>query len=236
MSILTPRSFYKPWDYPWAYELWSQHESMHWLPQEVPMHEDVKDWNEKLSVSEKNLLTHLFRFFTQQDVAIAEGYNKHFLPVFAHKPELAMMLSSFSARENIHIAAYALLLETLGMPETTYSQFQEYSAMKNKHDFFKQFNTRDIYSLLKTLAVFSAFGEGVQLFGSFVVLLNFSRFNKMKNMGTIIAWSLRDESLHCEGMTTLFKELTKELLKDDVKFLEEDLTPIAYKMVELEVH
>jgi ribonucleoside-diphosphate reductase beta chain len=233
INLLTPRDYYKPLEYGWAIDLWKQHESMHWLGHEVDMSEDVRDWKEKLNKSEKSLLTHLLRFFTQGDVDVAAGYTTKFLPYFSHKPELAMMMSSFAAREAVHIDAYALLLETLGMPEETYQQFHEYKEMKAKHDYVEQFGMETPEDTLKALAVYSAFTEGMQLFGSFVVLLNFSRFNKMKNMGNIVAWSIRDESLHVEAMTHLFREF-----KDQVNYpkdmLEEQIKECALTMVDLE--
>ena len=61
-----------------------------------------------------------------------------------------------------------------------------------------------------TMAVFSAFTEGLQLFASFAILLNFPRFNKMKGMGQIVTWSVRDETLHCNSMIRLFKDFIKE--------------------------
>lgn len=232
MKLLEPRSYYKPFDYAWAYDAWLEHESMAWMPTEVPMGEDVKDWNEKLTKEEKSLLTHLFRFFTQADVDVAAGYNKKFIPYFSHKPELAMMMSSFANREGVHIAAYSLLLETVGMPETTYNQFKDYKEMKDKHDFVDQFGMDTPISVLKSLAVYSAFTEGMQLFASFVVLLNFARYNKMKAMSNIVAWSIRDESMHVEGMTRLFKEMHSEMKPD--KTIELEIRTIAVKMVALE--
>ena len=241
--MIEPRNYYKPLQFPWAHELWKTHEAMHWMGYEVPMQDDVLDWNEKLNPSEKNLLTHLFRFFTQADVDVAAGYTQKFLPYFGGTPELAMMMSSFAARESVHIDAYALLLETVGMPETTYQQFHEYKAMKDKHDFVEQFGMDTPANVLKSLAVYSAFTEGMQLFASFVVLLNFSRFNKMKNMGNIIAWSIRDEDLHVDGMTRVFWECFKryrdsfEIVEDHIRavnVLVADVEKAARKMVELE--
>lgn len=238
--MIPSRSYYKPFQCPWAYDLWRQHEAMHWMSHEVPMHEDVRDWNNKLTKEEKNLLTHLFRFFTQADVSIAEGYNKHFLPYFSGVPELTMMMNSFAAREAIHIDAYSTLLETVGMPETTYSEFQSYKEMKDKHDYLKEVKSDNPLEMLKALAIFSAFGEGVQLFGSFVILLNFARHNKMKSMGNIIAWSIRDEDLHVEGMTKVFKECnlkyteTTSYTKDENFALAFAIEDAALDMIKLE--
>jgi ribonucleoside-diphosphate reductase beta chain len=179
---------------------------MHWLPEEVDLRDDVRDWNEKLSKEEKHLLTQLFRFFTQGDLDIAGGYRNVFLPQLGGTPELGMMMMSFAAREAVHVDAYSMLIETIGMPETAYSEFLEFAEMKNKHEFLLKARGQ-----LENLAVFSAFGEGMQLFSSFAILMNFERFGRMKGMCNIVRWSIRDEDTHVEGMTRLFKELYKKV-------------------------
>ena len=221
MSLLEERVQYKPFSYPWAYDAWLMQQRVHWLPEEVPLADDVKDWRRKLSDSERNLLTQIFRFFTQADVEVNDNYMERYARVF--KPtEIKMMLSAFSNIETIHIAAYALLLETIGMPETEFAAFLDYQAMRDKHDYMGRFGVETDADILRTLAMFGAFTEGLQLFASFAMLMNFPRFNKMKGMGQIVTWSVRDESLHCEGMIRLFhayanetKALT-ESVKDDI--------------------
>jgi ribonucleoside-diphosphate reductase beta chain len=121
-----------------------------------------------------------------------------------------MMLSAFSNMETIHIAAYALLLETIGMPESEFTAFLEYKAMADKHDYMQAFGVESNEDIARTLAMFGAFTEGLQLFASFAMLMNFPRFNKMKGMGQIVSWSVRDESLHCEGMIRLYHAFAKE--------------------------
>ena len=100
------RNSFKPFNYPWAYEAWLKHEQIHWLHTEVPMLEDVKDWKNRLTASEKQFLTHIFRFFTQGDIDVAGGYVNNYLPYFK-QPEVRMMLLGFAAREALHIAAYS---------------------------------------------------------------------------------------------------------------------------------
>lgn len=235
MSLLEARHHFKPFDYPWAFSYYQQQQSMHWLPQEVPMHEDVKDWKQNLSDSEKNLLTQIFRFFTQADVSVAEGYYDKIIPLFK-KPELRMMLGAFANMEAVHQHAYSLLLDTVGMPEVEYLAFQQYQEMVEKDDYLKEFEPtkQDLKTIAKTLAVYSAFTEGMQLFSSFVILLNFPRHGKMKGMGQIISWSIRDEGLHVEGMTHIFRTFIQEnpsIWTDDLK---KEIYDIARKMVELE--
>ena len=121
-----------------------------------------------------------------------------------------MMMTAFASMETVHIAAYSHLLDTIGMPESEYSAFMKYKEMKDKYDYMQGFNVNSKEDIAKTMAVFSAFTEGLQLFASFAILLNFPRFNKMKGMGQIVTWSVRDETLHCNSMIRLFKEFIKE--------------------------
>ncbi len=208
-GLLTPSHSYKPFRYPWAYEFWRRQQQVHWMPEEVPLGEDCKDWATKLSDGERNLLTQIFRFFTQSDVEVNDNYMDRFSRVF--KPtEIKMMIAAFSNIETVHIAAYALLLETIGMPDTEFSAFLDYEEMAAKHDYMQSFGVETHADIARTLAMFGAFTEGLQLFASFAMLMNFPRFNKMKGMGQIVSWSVRDESLHCEGMTHLYHAFVRE--------------------------
>jgi ribonucleoside-diphosphate reductase beta chain len=208
-DLLTSNPVYKPFRYPWAYEAWLQQQRIHWLPEEVPLADDVKDWQKNLTPSERNLLTQIFRFFTQADVEVNNCYMKHYSQVF--KPtEVLMMLSAFSNIETVHIAAYSHLLDTIGMPEIEYTAFLKYKEMKDKYDYMHSFSVANKTEIAKTLAAFGAFTEGLQLFASFAILMNFPRFNKMKGMGQIVSWSVRDETLHCLSVIRLFRTFVQE--------------------------
>ena len=233
MSLLEERLVYKPFKYPWAYEAWLKQQRIHWLPEEVPLAEDVKDWEKNLTAPEKNLLTQIFRFFVQADVEVNNCYMKHYSRVF--KPtEIQMMLGAFSNTETIHIAAYSHLLDTIGMAEVEYSAFLEYEAMKDKFDYMRLWGVDSKEDIAKTLAVFGAFTEGLQLFASFAVLMNFPRQNRMKGMGQIVTWSVRDETLHTESAIKLFKtfiEENPEVWNDRVK---EEITNACSTVIEHE--
>ena len=199
------------------------------------MAEDVKDWQRRLSHEEKAFLTNIFRFFTQGDLDVAGGYVDNYLPYFK-QPEVRMMLCGFTAREALHVAAYSHLIETLGMPESTYNEFLEYEAMREKHDYFMELSgangTRE--SVAANIAAFSAFTEGMQLFSSFIMLLNFPRHGKMKGMGQIVTWSIVDETMHAESMIKLFRTYVEENLDLWNDSLKSQIYTIAEKMVELE--
>ena len=209
MTLLEPNPVYKPFRYPWAYEAWLIQQRIHWLPEEVPLADDVKDWHHKLAPEERHTLTQIFRFFTQADIEVNNCYMKHYARVF-QPTEVQMMLAAFSNTETIHIAAYSHLLDTIGMPETEYQAFFRYKQMKDKYDYMQGFGTDTKPDIAKTLAVFGGFTEGLQLFASFAILLNFPRVNKMKGMGQIVSWSVRDESLHTESIIRLFRAFIAE--------------------------
>ena len=235
MTLMKDRAYFKPFNYPWAYDAWLKHEQSHWLHTEVPMLEDVNDWKKRLTDGEKHFLTNIFRFFTQGDIDVAGGYVKNYLPYFP-QPEVRMMLMGFAAREALHVAAYSHLIETLGMPESTYQEFLEYESMRAKHDYFTDLSNANgtPESVATNIAAFSAFTEGMQLFSSFIMLLNFPRHGKMKGMGQIVTWSIVDETQHAEGMIKLFRtyvEENRELWNDELK---SQIYTIAEKMVELE--
>ena len=235
LKLTDERNSFKPFHYPWAYDAWLKHEQAHWLHTEVPMAEDVKDWKTKLTDPQKHFLTNIFRFFTQGDIDVAGGYVTNYLPYFK-QPEVRMMLLGFAAREALHIAAYSHLIETLGMPETTYAEFLEYAAMKEKHDYFMDLSSKNgtIESVAANIAAFSAFTEGMQLFSSFIMLLNFPRHGMMKGMGQIVTWSIVDETMHAESMIKVFRtyvEENKEIWNDELK---SKIYTIAERMVDLE--
>lgn len=234
MPLTQERTAFRPLEYEWAYKFWQKQNQMHWLPEEVPLSDDVKDFKNKLTDAERSLIINVFRLFTQMDITVADCYQRKYMQVF--KPvEIQMMLASFANMESIHIAAYSHLLETLGLPESEYHEFVNYKEMKDKIDYLKGFETGDPTQVAVALAAVSAFGEGLSLFASFAMLLNFPRFNKMKGMGDIVAFSMKDEDLHCQGMSHIFKAWCKEnkgLI--DKQQLSESITEIMLKTIELE--
>lgn len=237
-NILTPRDHFKPFEYPWAFDAYRTMRKMAWEPEEAPLHEDLYDWNHRLTEHEKNLLTQLFRFFTQGDVDVASAYRDRYMPLFK-KPELSMMLYAFADSEANHIHAYSLLLDTIGMPDLEYKAFHEYKEMAAKHEYLfakRNDSLSKIQKLALDVAVFSAFSEGMQLFSSFAILLNFQRRGLMKGMSTIVEWSIRDESHHVESMIKVFLALVEEnprMWTDDFK---KEIYQTAREMVSLEDH
>ena len=221
---------YKPFYYPWAVDLTTRHEMVHWIEDEVDLADDVADWKgNKVSKKEKEYITNILRLFTQSDVAVGQNYYDVFLPKFKNN-EIRNMLGSFAAREGIHQRAYALLNETLGLPDSEYHAFLEYKEMTDKVDFMMDSDSNTMRGIGLALAKM-VFNEGVSLFASFVMLLNFQRFGKMKGMGKVVEWSIRDESMHVEGNSKLFKGFCNE----HSRIVDDEFKADIYKMAKTSV-
>ncbi|MGH6829160.1 MAG: ribonucleotide-diphosphate reductase subunit beta [Rhizomicrobium sp.] len=233
VGLLTSSGTYDVERYPWAYECWKRQQQTHWMGEEVPLGGDIKDWQSgHLTAAEKSLLTQIFRFFTQSDVEVGDNYLKRYIPIF-QPLEVQMMMAAFTNMETVHIDAYALLLKTLGMPKTEFEAFRDYDAMRAKADYMHTFGIKTVSDVARTLAMFGAFTEGMALFASFAMLLNFPRHNKMNGMGQIVSWSVRDESLHCEGLVRLFHAWNEET-GAVTRSVRDDITDVAKTMVTLE--
>ncbi len=221
---------YKPFHYPWAVDITTRHESMHWIEDELDLSEDVSDWKgNKVTKVEKEYITNILRLFTQSDVAVGQNYYDIFIPKFKNN-EVRNMLGSFAAREGIHQRAYALLNETLGLPDSEYHAFLEYKEMTDKVDFMMDSDSSTLHGTGIALAKM-VFNEGISLFASFVMLLNFQRFGKMKGMGKVVEWSIRDESMHVEGNSKLFKAFCAE----HSRIVDNDFKAEIYKMAKTAV-
>jgi ribonucleotide reductase beta subunit family protein with ferritin-like domain len=238
---------YKPFHYPWAVEITTRHEKVHWIEDELDLSEDVADWKSgKVSAVEKEYITNILRLFTQSDVAVGQNYYDQLIPKFKNN-EVRNMLGSFANREAIHQRAYALLNETLGLSDAEYHAFLEYTEMADKIEFMMDSDPNTIKGLAFAMAK-SVMNEGIALFASFVMLLNFQRYGKMKGMGKVVEWSIRDESIHVEGIAKLFKAYCAEhpkIVDDEFKTaiydmarqavkLEDNFVDLAYKLGDIE--
>ena len=209
--ITEPRFVYKPFEYPQAHEYWLKQHQAHWLHTEVPMANDLNDWNTHLKDHEKNIIGGILKGFAQTET-IVNDYWSGLVTKWFRKPEIIKMGTAFGDFETIHAEAYSLLNETLGLDN--FAEFLEDEETKAKID--KLVSERDINAdewsrRAKSLAVFSAFTEGVNLFSSFAVLLSFKMRNLLKGVGQIVEWSVRDESLHSDGGCWLFRTLMAEM-------------------------
>ena len=212
MSLLTERVVYKPFEYPEAHGFWLKQQQAHWIHTEVPMANDVTDWNSNLKDHEKNVIGGILKGFAQTETVVND-YWTGLVTKWFRKPEVIMMATTFGAFETIHAEAYSLLNEQLGLDnfaefledESTAAKIESLMEVRDGHN-----GEIDYHEVARSLAIFSAFTEGVNLFSSFAVLLSFKMRNKLKGVGQIVEWSVRDESLHSQAGCWLFRTLMEE--------------------------
>ena len=212
MSLLNERVVYKPFEYPKAFDYWLKQQQAHWLHTEVPMSQDVSDWASNLKDHEKNVIGGILKGFAQTET-IVNDYWSTLVTKWFRKPEIIMMGTTLGSSETIHAEAYSLLNEQLGLDnfaefledEATMAKIENLMNVRDGHD-----GTPNWHDRAKSLAIFSAFTEGVNLFSSFAVLLSFKMRNLLKGVGQIVEWSVRDESLHSDAGCWLFRTLMEE--------------------------
>ena len=236
MSLLEERVVYKPFEYPQAYDYWLKQQQAHWLHTVVPMANDVSDWKSNMKAHEKNVVGQILKGFAQTETVVND-YWSTLVTKWFRKPEIIMMGTTLGSSETIHAEAYSLLNEQLGLDdfsefledEATMAKIESLMNVRDNHD-----GTPNWHERAKSLAIFSAFTEGVNLFSSFAVLLSFKMRNKLKGVGQIVEWSVRDESLHSNAGCWLFRTLMEEHPKFKTKKLVKEIEDAGRLAMKLE--
>ena len=231
MGLFEPRIAYKPFEYPEYYnDGWLKQAQAFWLHTEIPMSGDVKDWNEKLTSTEKNLVGNILLGFAQTECAVSDYWTQKVVSWFP-KHEIQQMAMMFGSQETIHAVAYSYLNETLGLEN--FEAFLHEPATAERFENLVAYDGTDPVGIGKSLAIFSAFAEGVSLYSAFAVLYSFQLRNLLKGIGQQMKWSVRDESLHSKMGCQLFRHMCKEnpnLLED----CRDDVITAAKTMLESE--
>jgi ribonucleoside-diphosphate reductase beta chain len=201
------RPHYKPFEYQTAFEFYKDQHRAHWLADEVPLSSDLNDWKLKLSEPEKNLIGNILKSFAQTETYVNDYWATK-VAVWFPKHEIKAMACAFADFESIHAEAYARLNEELGLDD--FQAFMEDEEAKAKIDRLVELPGDTLREKALSLAIFSAFTEGVNLFSSFAILMSFQLRNLMKGTGQIVEWSVRDESLHSKAGCWLFRTLMEE--------------------------
>ena len=241
-KLFEERIPYKPFEYPVYYtEGWLKQAQAFWLHTEISMQGDVKDWKENLTESEKNLVGNILLGFAQTECAVSDYWTGMVTKWFP-KYEIQQMAMMFGSQETIHAVAYSYLNETLGLED--FEAFLHEPATADKFDLLMNtsadYTHKDLVSnesarqdVAKSLAIFSAFAEGVSLYSSFAVLYSFQMRNLLKGIGQQMKWSVRDESLHSRMGCQLFNHMCEEYpeLREQSK---DSIIEAAKLIVELE--
>jgi ribonucleoside-diphosphate reductase beta chain len=243
MSLFKERIPFKPFEFPVYYtEGWLKQAQAFWLHTEIPMQGDIKDWNENLNKSEKNLVGNILLGFAQTECAVSDYWTGMVTQWFP-KHEIRQMAMMFGSQETIHATAYSYLNESLGLED--FEAFLHEPAIAEKFEYLTAVSSDWTHEDLETnptareevarsLAIFSAFAEGVSLYSSFAVLYSFQMRNMLKGIGQQMKWSVRDESLHSKMGCQLFRHMYEEYpeLKESARESVEEAATLIVEMEE----
>lgn len=243
MSIFKESISYRPFMYSWAVEAAKTHSiDMHWHEGQIDLTDDVRQWNAANGLATKNtshevnkyIISKITNLFTEMDKMVGEGYTQ-IIP-YVKNNEIRNLLITHVSREVIHQRAYALLSETLGTSDSGWREFREYVEMQEKLDVM----TIDEGDLSKPLNWAKAIGkillgEGIGLFGSFSVLLNYKRHGLLMGFNDVNSWSLNDEDDHVENNIRILHTVMREDLTEVERIeLKRYLTKVAAQYAEAE--
>lgn len=233
---LTPFKTDKGFKYGQFWEFYKKHDRLHWHAGEISLSKDIQDYD-KASHEEQQFIQGVLRLFTQNEIEVEKGYAT-LLRIF--KPvEVQAMLSNFMAREFTHIENYSLFTETIGLPNSFYSEFLDIPVMSTKTEYIEKAKVKKFEDykamglsdaethkeyrkdIARMLAVYGGFTEGVSLYAQFAALLKFQFDNKYPGLCDLNTFSIREEMIHHVGNSALFRQFISEnqdIWDDEIKY------------------
>lgn len=196
-----------PAHYPWARQLYDQAIANTWYPHEIPLKEDLEDW-EKMTDDERHAVQFIMAFFNPAELIVNRVLALGVYP-YIKSAECHLYLAKQMWEEANHCVAFEYVLETFPFDRATiYNVHMATPSMKAKEDYIGHYMkrmTEDTYDVtsptgkkdfIRNLVAYNIVMEGIWFYSGFMVMLSFRQRNKLRNFGSMINWVLRDESLH----------------------------------------
>ena len=193
--------------YPWARKLYDQAIANTWYPHEIPLKEDLEDWG-NMTDDEKYAVEFVMSFFNPTELIVNRILALGVYP-YLTSSECHLYLAKQMWEEANHCIAFEYVLETLPIDKSkVYNIHIQNPSMKAKEDFVNKYINRmteeryDIETVegkkdfIRNLVAYNIVMEGIWFYSGFMVILSFRQRNKLRNLGSMINWVLRDESLH----------------------------------------
>ncbi|RQG91030.1 ribonucleotide-diphosphate reductase subunit beta [Natrarchaeobius chitinivorans] len=212
-----------PIDYDWAREYYEAGVNNNWVPEEIPMQDDVSQWNgDALSEAERQLVEWNLGFFSTAESLTA---NNVVLAVYDHvtAPECRQYLLRQAYEEAIHTDTFIYCCDSLGFePEYMYGMYDRVPSIAEKDEFVVELTRvidvdgftietdEDLRNFLRDLVGFYVIMEGIFFYAGFAMMLGLKRQNKMVGIGQQFEYIMRDESLHVGFGVDLIEQIRTE--------------------------
>ena len=180
------------------WDWYKKQEASFWTAEEIDLHEDVKDWNEKLTTDERYFLKHILAFFAASDGIVNENLAENFISEVQY-PEAKFFYGFQIMMENIHSEVYSLLIDTYVKDEKEkdelFRAIEIFPAIKKKADWALQWI--DSPSFAERLVAFSAV-EGIFFSGAFCSIFWMKKRGLLPGLTFSNELINRDEGLHAD--------------------------------------
>ena len=237
-----------PIKYQWAWEHYLNGCANHWMPNEVPMNDDIELWrSDALSEDERLVILRNLGFFSTAESLVG---NNIVLAIFRHvtNPECRQYLLRQSFEEAIHTHAFLYIVESLGLDQgEVFNMYREIPAIARKDQFemeltrsvldpgFRTDSLENMQELVKNLIGFYVIMEGIFFYSGFAMVLSMHRQNRMRGIGEQFQYILRDETIHLNFGIDLINGIKEENPALWTPAFQTEMQELIKEAVELEV-
>ncbi len=200
--------------YPWVSDWYRQAMNNFWIPEEINLAQDVKDYP-NLSQAERTAYDKILSFLVFLDSIQTANLPNIGEYITANEVNLCLSIQAF--QECVHSQSYSYMLDTICSPtqrdEILYQwKTDEHLLRRNTFigDLYNEFQEkRDPVTLLRVLMA-NFILEGVYFYSGFMFFYNLSRNGKMPGSAQEIRYINRDENTHLWLFRSILLELQKE--------------------------
>ena len=201
--------------YPWVSNWYRQAMNNFWIPEEINMNQDVKDYRKALTPAEKRAYDKILSFLIFLDSL--QTANLPNIGEYITANEVNMCLNIQCYQETIHSQAYSYMLDTICSPfernEILYQWKNDKHLLKRNEFIGNAYNSfledKRPFNFLKVL-IANYILEGIYFYSGFMFFYNLARNNKMSGSVQNIRYINRDENTHLWLFRSIILELRKE--------------------------
>jgi len=208
-------------------------EASFWTAEEIDLHQDVTDWETKLTEDEKHFIKHVLAFFAASDGIVNENLAMNFYNEVQYS-EAKCFYGFQIMMENIHSETYSLLIDTYikdpREKDKLFNALETIDCVKRKGEWAMKWIDSDNFA--DRLIAFAAV-EGIFFSGSFCSIFWLKKRGLMPGLTFSNELISRDEGLHCDFACLLYNNYIKDkmpvqrlydIIKDAVSIEQEFVT------------
>lgn len=236
-----------PMRYKWARQHYKTGISNNWVPEEIPMQDDIELWNsDRLSDDERRLILWNLGFFSTAESLTG---NNLVLAMYRHitDPAVRQAMIRQTYEEALHSDTFVYCCDSLGLnPDEIYSMYETIPSIKEKDDFVvnltqsvfnSNFIIHDVASvkmLMRDLVGFYVIMEGIYFYAGFAMMLAMRRMNRMRGVGEQFHFIMRDESMHLALGMDIINTIRNEVPECWDKDMQDEIVHLVQQAVALE--